>query len=231
MKQRFYWWTTIGVKQLFARPSTPELDRLHAAWIREREKPHVNLDRYYRVFRNYNKAVDELFSPFWRGEVVPEGYLGSDFRLMLSPHRPHYIYLPEKTEVIYPLDIAIYTPMAVSERIAEVLHQFGVVGRSVQLIKAPLYEEVSGQYVGLFYLVYYLLKVPGVIREREREGDMEVVGIEIERSVVQVEPLFQVLGDWICYKHRVEVVRADLVEALVRVGITGSRFVPIVRVR
>ncbi len=225
---QFYQWTTTGVLQIRARPSTAHLDKLHAAWIREKEKPNVNLNRYYESRWKYDKAVDELFDPFRRGEVVPEGWLGSDFRLMLSPHRPNYLYWPEMTEVIMPFDICIYTPMAVSERMAEVLKRFGGEGRSVQLIPTPVYEESTGQFLGRFYLVHYLLRVPWLTKKMNEE--LEVVRIEIARSAVPDAPLFRVV-DPNRVESSEEVVREDLKEALMGAGITGCRFVANVRIR
>jgi hypothetical protein len=161
--RRFYWWTTTKVLKIRARPSNAHLDKLHANWIREREKPPEKIDaeRCQQAFDNYQHAVWQLFKPFQKGEVVPEGYLGADFRLLLTPHRPNYIYYPEMTDVIVPFDIPM--SMAVSERIAEILRRFGAEEQAVQLIPVPVYEETTGLYLGRFYLVHYLLRVSGVI--------------------------------------------------------------------
>jgi hypothetical protein len=214
--RRFYWWTTTKVLKIRARPSNAHLDKLHANWIREREKPPEKIDaeRCQQAFDNYQHAVWQLFKPFRKGEVVPEGYLGADFRLLLTPHRPNYIYYPyypEMTDVIMPFDIPM--SMAVSERIAEILRRFGAEEQAVQLIPV--------------YLVHYLLRVSGVIVLGE---GLETVRIEVARSAVPDAPLFQV-QDVEAWSKPEEVVREDVRAALEGAGITGCRFVPIVRVR
>jgi hypothetical protein len=225
--RRFYWWSTTKVLQIRARPSNAHLDKLHANWIREREKPPEKIDaeRCQQAFDNYQDAVGQLFKPFQKGEVVPEGYLGADFRLLLTPHRPNYIYYPEMTDVIVPFDILM--SMAVSERIAEILRRFGAEEQAVQLIPVPVYEETTGLYLGRFYLVHYLLRVSGVIVLGE---GLETVRIEVARSAVPDAPLFQV-QDVEAWSKPEEVVREDVRAALEGAGITGCRFVPIVRVR
>ena len=225
--RRFYWWSTTKVLQIRARPSNAHLDKLHANWIREREKPPEKIDaeRCQQAFDNYQDAVWQLFEPFQKGEVVPEGYLGADFRLLLTPHRPNYIYYPEMTDVIVPFDILM--SMAVSERIAEILRRFGAEEQAVQLIPVPVYEETTGLYLGRFYLVHYLLRVSGVIVLGE---GLETVRIEVARSAVPDAPLFQVQDVEARTMPR-EVVREDVRAALEGAGITGCRFVPIVRVR
>jgi hypothetical protein len=123
-----------------------------------------------------------------------------------------------------PVDIPM--SMAVSERIAEILRRFGAEEQAVQLIPVPVYEETTGLYLGRFYLVHYLLRVLGVIVLGE---GLERVRIEVARSAVPDAPLFQVqdVEAWTTE----EVVREDVRAALEGAGITGCRFVPIVRVR
>ena len=146
---------------------------------------------------------------------MPEGYLGADFRLLLTPHRPNYIYYPEMTDVIMPFDIPM--SMAVSERIAEILRRFGAEEQAVQLIPVPVYEETTGLYLGRFYLVHCLLRVSGVIVLGE---GLETVRIEVAGSAVPDAPLFRV-QDVEARTKPEEVVREDVRAALEGAGITG----------
>ena len=72
-----------------------------------------------------------------------------------------------------------------------------------------------------------LLRVSGVIVLGE---GLEPVRIEVARSAVPDAPLFQV-QDVEAWAKPKEVVREDVRAALEGAGITGCRFVPIVRVR
>jgi hypothetical protein len=79
--RRFYWWTTTKVLKIRARPSNAHLDKLHANWIREREKPPEKIDaeRCQQAFDNYQDAVGQLFDRFRRVRLYLKGIWAPTF--------------------------------------------------------------------------------------------------------------------------------------------------------